>query len=88
MKNEYRSLANPCRSLPSAQLVWKLFRTSRNVAPVRQCSNFLGQKPEQKRWHNIKMIILRTNRFMGFFKQFKWTYFIYEFINFKKIHFI
>lgn len=38
------------------------------MATVRQCSNFLGQKPEQKRWHNIKMLILRTNRFMDFFE--------------------
>lgn len=79
IKNEYRSLANPCWSLPSAQLVWKLFQTSRNVLPVGQCSNYLGQKPGQKRWHDVKMLILKKSFYGVFLNQFKWTYFIYEF---------
>lgn len=68
IKNEYRSLANPCWSLPSAQLVWKLFQTSRNVLPVGQCSNYLGQKPGQKRWHDVKMLILKKIVLWRFFK--------------------
>lgn len=52
------------------------------MSPVGQCSKFLGQKPGQKRWHDVKMLILKKIVLWFFLNQFKWTYFIYEFINF------